>query len=69
MATRSSILAWKIPWTEESGELYSPWGLRESKHDREIDHHHHHHSNEIFEEMGAQGMCPVCYFELENICI
>ena len=26
MATHSSILAWKIPWTEEPGRLYSPWG-------------------------------------------
>ena len=25
MATHSSILAWKITWTEESGG-YSPWG-------------------------------------------
>ena len=24
LATHSSILAQKIPWTEESGELYSP---------------------------------------------
>ena len=24
MATPSSILAWRIPWTEESGS-YSPW--------------------------------------------
>ena len=23
MATHSSILAWKIPWTEEPGRLYS----------------------------------------------
>ena len=23
MATRSSILAWKIPWTEETGRLLS----------------------------------------------
>ena len=30
MATHSSILAWKIPWTEEPGRLYSPWGLKES---------------------------------------
>ena len=29
MATHCSILAWKIPWTEESGG-YSPWGLKES---------------------------------------
>ena len=26
MATHSSILAWRIPRTEELGELYSPWG-------------------------------------------
>ena len=25
-ATHSSILAWKIPWTEEPGVNYSPWG-------------------------------------------
>ena len=29
MATHSSILAWKIPWTEEPGGLYSPWGFKE----------------------------------------
>ena len=29
MATPSSILAWKIPWTEEPGE-YSSWGPKES---------------------------------------
>ena len=28
MATRSSILACEIPWTEEPG--YSPWGRKES---------------------------------------
>ena len=27
MATHSSILAWKIPWTEDSG---SPWHSKES---------------------------------------
>ena len=29
-ATRSSILAWRIPWTEYPGVLYSPWGHKES---------------------------------------
>ena len=29
MATHSSILAWRIPWTEEPG-AYSPWGHKES---------------------------------------
>ena len=30
MATHSGVLAWKIPWTEQSGWLYSPWGCKES---------------------------------------
>ena len=28
MATHSSILTWRIPWTEEPGRLYSLWGRR-----------------------------------------
>ena len=32
MATHSSILAWRIPWTEESGELQS-MGSQTVKHD------------------------------------
>ena len=30
MAAHSSILAWRIPWTEEPGKLYSSWGHKES---------------------------------------
>ena len=30
MATHSSILAWRIPGTEEPGGGDSPWGLKES---------------------------------------
>ena len=30
MATHSSILAWRISWTDEPGGLYSPWGLKEA---------------------------------------
>ena len=28
--TQSSILAWRIPRTEEPGGLYCPWGCKES---------------------------------------
>ena len=29
MATHSSILAWRIPWSEEPGGLFwSPWGCK-----------------------------------------
>ena len=31
MATHSSILAWRIPWTEEPGG-YSPWGREQLGH-------------------------------------
>ena len=31
MATHSSILAWRIPWTEESGKLQS--GSQRVRHD------------------------------------
>ena len=33
MATQSSILAWRIPWTEEPGRLQS-MGLQRAGHDR-----------------------------------
>ena len=33
MATHSSILAWKIPWTEKPGRLLS-MGLQRVRHDR-----------------------------------
>ena len=29
MATHSSVLVWRIPWTKEPGG-YSPWGHKES---------------------------------------
>ena len=29
MENYSSFLAWKIPWTEEPGRLYSPWDCKE----------------------------------------
>ena len=37
MATHSSILAWKIPWTEESGRLQS-MGFRRVGYDLVTEH-------------------------------
>ena len=31
VATHSSILAWRIPWTEEPGELYIVLGVKKSQ--------------------------------------
>ena len=41
MATHSSILAWKIPWTEESGGL-QPTGSQRVRRDLATEHHHTH---------------------------
>ena len=40
MATHSSILAWKIPWTEEPGRLQSV-GLQESDTTERLSTHTH----------------------------
>ena len=40
MATDSSILAWRIPWAEEPGRLWST-GSRESDMTLRLNHHHH----------------------------
>ena len=39
MATHSSILAWRIPWTEEPGRLQS-WGCKESDTTEQLIHTH-----------------------------
>ena len=42
MATHSSILTWRIPWTEEPGGLYSSWGRKESDVTEVTEHTHTH---------------------------
>ena len=43
MATQSSTLAWKIPWMEEPGAGYSPWGRKESDMTERLSTHTHTH--------------------------
>ena len=40
LATHSSILAWRIPWTEEPGGLQS-LGLQRVRHDKQLSTHIH----------------------------
>ena len=40
MTTHSSILAWRIPWTEDPGE--GPWGCKESDTTESLTHTHTH---------------------------
>ena len=41
MTTHSSILAWRIPWTEERGRLQS-MGPQDSDLTQCLNHHHYH---------------------------
>ena len=41
LATHSSILAWKIPWTEETGGLLQFTGLQRVRHDLATDLEYH----------------------------
>ena len=58
MATHSSILAWKIPWTEEPGGLQST-GLQRVGHDRAAEHARTSSCkmNPIIGELFVTGFC------------
>ena len=47
MATHSSILAWKIPWPQEPGEIQS-MGLQESDTAEHAHTYHHHYVKRYF---------------------
>ena len=59
MATHSSILAWRIPWTEELGGLYSPWGCKELDMIEQLTHTNTH-------KKGAISLCLVIILEYQN---
>ena len=46
IATHSSVLAWRIPQTEEPGGLYSPWGHRESGRTEQLSHTYTDHMSQ-----------------------
>ena len=46
MATHSSILAWRIPWTEEPGELQSMESQRDTTEQLRM-HTHQHNKTEV----------------------
>ena len=45
MATHSSILAWKIPWTQEPGGLHGPRGHKRVRHDLATKQQQHGHAH------------------------
>ena len=59
MATRSSILAWKIPWTEPGGlqsmeSGYIPRGSKESDMTEQLSTHTHTQSHPTREKEGGE---------------
>ena len=60
MATHSSILAWKIPWTEPGGlqsmeSGYIPQGSKESDTTEQLSTHIHIHTFTSYEGIGRRG--------------
>ena len=53
MATHSSILAWKIPWTEEPGGLQS-MGSQRVRHDLATDY------TQVFLKLEFEGLLWEC---------
>ena len=60
MATHSSLLAWRIPWTEEPGGLYSPWGSQRDTTEHVCAHTHTHtHFNVYTRFLPVQTPCSI----------
>ena len=49
MAIHSSILTWRIPWTEKPGGLHSPWASKKSDTIEQLNWTELNESNEIYE--------------------
>ena len=60
MATRSSILAWKIPWTKEPGRLHF-MGLQRVGHDWVTKHPHTHTHTHTHTSCGGKEGKPEIY--------
>ena len=57
--THSSILAWRVPWTEESGRL-QPMGLQRVRHDWATNLFRFHFSWEVSVPGGSGGKESAC---------
>ena len=73
MATHSRMLAWKIPWTEEPGGLYSSWGCKESDTAEQLSTHkqgistvpvHLEEIRKAFSLEPSEGVWPYLHFDL-----
>ena len=61
MVTHSSILAWRIPWTEEPGGLHS-MGSQRAGHDWVTEHVHRSTiSGKVLTSSSSRKDCFVCF--------
>ena len=60
LATRSSILAWEIPWTEEPGMLHS-MGSQRVRHDLATKPHHCGSGTVLNAHTFCHLLCSGCY--------
>ena len=58
LATHSSILAWKIPWTEEPGRLLQFMGSQRVRHDLATDLECH--GGTTFTHLSNQNHATIC---------
>ena len=63
MATRSTVLAWRILWTEKLAG-YSPWGHKESDSTEQA---HAHHSGIIYLWRPLKKNCIISCSEPSNL--
>ena len=54
MSTHSSILAWRIPWTEDPGGLH-PWVCKESDMTEQLSHTHTHTHTVVYHSQSGPG--------------
>ena len=74
MATHSSILPWEIPWTEEPGQLYSPWGCKELDTTEQLSTsplleytlHHYRSFTTLFNAKSCLWQCLACSVHVFN---
>ena len=59
MATHSSLLAWRIPWTEEPGGLQSMWVTKSQTQLKQLSTHTHTHTHTM--NLRKKWQCELCF--------
>ena len=67
MATHSNVLPWKIPWTEEPGRLYSPWGCKELDTTERLNTHSTV-NQKLHKQLPVSGKFKFCFLERSGLC-